>query len=253
MLEMLYGLKGDGFSAKIAVELEQSLGERDANGTRGDLTQRVLAEGDGWGVADVMCTSGPQDRSFEEQHSRVSIVIVLAGSFQYRGQSRFGPGRELMTPGSLLLGSAGQCFECSHEHGTGDRCLSFSYTPDYFERLVADAGGRGARTNFLALRLTPLRVLSPLVALASAGLDGTDVPWEELSLHLAAQTVQLAEGDNHFSDTNDAPPTTVARVSRSVRMNETHNAAGLGVGSLARGAGLSAYHLLRTFRRPTGL
>src|SRR5260370_8868358 len=177
MLEMLYGLKGDGFSAKIAVELEEDVALRAANGTRGDLTQRVLAQGDGWGVADVMCTSGPQDRSFEEQHSRVSIVIVLAGSFQYRGQSRFGPGRELMTPGSLLLGNAGQCFEGSHEHGAGDRCLSFSYTPDYFERLLADAGGRGSRTNFRAPRLPPLRALSPLVARACAGLDGCGVPW----------------------------------------------------------------------------
>src|SRR5260370_8532712 len=134
MLEVLYGSTGDGFLAKLAVELEQASAQRAANGTRGDLTQRVLAQGDGWGVADVMCTSGPQDRSFEEQHSRVSIVIVLAGSFQYRGPSRFGPGRELMTPGSLLLASAGQCFECSHEHGPGAPCLSVSYTPDYLPR-----------------------------------------------------------------------------------------------------------------------
>jgi len=253
MLEVLYGGTGDGFLAKIAVELEQAVARRAVNGTRGDLTQRVLAQGNGWSVVDVMCTSGPQDRSFEEQHSRVSIVIVLAGSFQYRGQSRFGPGRELMTPASLLLGNAGECFECSHEHGAGDRCLSFSYAPDYFERLVADAGGRGAHAKFRVLRLPPLRVLSPLVARACAGLDGCDVPWEELSLHLAAQTVQLAKGDNHFSDTNDAPPSTVARVTRSVRMIERHPDSGLEVGSLAREAGLSPYHFLRTFERLTGL
>src|SRR2546430_5544229 len=44
---------------------------------------------------------------------------------QYRA-SLNGPGlaEELMTPGSLLLGNAGQCFECGHEHGLGDRCLS---------------------------------------------------------------------------------------------------------------------------------
>jgi AraC family transcriptional regulator len=253
MLIFLYGGTGDGFLAKIAVELQQALARRAVNGTRGGLTQRVLAQGVGWGVADVMCTSGPQDRSFEEQHLRVSIVIVLAGSFQYRGQSRFGTGRELMTPGSLLLGNAGECFQCSHEHGTGDRCLSFSYTPDYFEQLVADAGGRGVHTNFRALRVPPLRILSPLVAQACAGLNGCPVPWEELSLHLAAQTVQLAEGDNHFSDTNDAPPSTVGRVTRSVRMIERNPDAGLGVGSLAREAGLSPYHFLRTFERLTGL
>src|SRR5260370_34550041 len=103
MLEVLYGSTGDGFLAKIAVELEQALAQRAANGTRGDLTQRVLAQGDGWGVADVMCTSGPQDRSFEEQHSRVSIVIVLAGRFPYRGPTPVGGGGGVMAPSATLV------------------------------------------------------------------------------------------------------------------------------------------------------
>src|SRR5581483_3253570 len=201
MLEVLYRGAGDKFLAKIAVELEQALARRAMNGGRGDLRQRVLAQGEGWSVADVLCTSGPQDRSFEEQHSQVSIVIVLAGSFQYRGQSRFGPARELMMPGSLLLGNAGQYFECGHEHGAGDRCLSFQYAPDYFERLAADAGACGAKPDFRILRLPPLRALSPLVARATAGLTEPapaqmDFPWEDLSLQLAERTVELANAGN---------------------------------------------------------
>jgi AraC family transcriptional regulator len=81
------------------------------------MTGRLLARGDRWTVKDVVCTSGPGDRSFEEQHSQVSIAIVVAGTFQYRSTT----GRALMTPGSLLLGNAGHCFECGHEHGRGDR------------------------------------------------------------------------------------------------------------------------------------
>ena len=57
-----------------------------------------------------MCTAGPRDRTFEEQHARVNIAIVAGGTFQYRSRA----GRELMTPGSVLLGNPGECFECGH-------------------------------------------------------------------------------------------------------------------------------------------
>ena len=132
--------------AKIAVELERALTRRQAHGTPGQTTPRILARGTGWTVADVLCTSGPQDHPFEERHARYTIAIVLAGSFQYRSSI----GRALMTPGSVMLGNHGNCFECSHEHGDGDRCVSFWYSPAYFEQLVGDAGvastGRGLPT-----------------------------------------------------------------------------------------------------------
>lgn len=234
--------------AKIAVELEQALKRRALSGVPGKTVSRRVAEGDGWTVSDVVCTSGPQDRPFEEQHSGFSIAIVAAGSFQYRS----GAGGELMTPGSLLLGNASQCFECSHEHGTGDRCLSFGYAPDYFERLAADAGVRRAKPDFRMLRLPPLRAFSALVARACARIARpVDFPWEELSLRLAAQTVQLVRG--FLPEPIDAPPSTVARVTRTVRMIERHLDAGLALGSLAREAGLSPYHFLRTFERLTGV
>jgi AraC-like DNA-binding protein len=168
-----------------------------------------------------------------------------------------------MTPGSLLLGSAGQCYECGHQHGPGDRCLSFWYAPDYFEHLAADAGARG-RLDFHVLRVPPLRALSPMVARACAGLAvqtsarstnkgpaQIDVPWEELSVQLALQTMQLVGG---FSpNLVSAPPSTVARVTRAVRKIDRHPKAGLTLGSLARESGLSAFHFLRTFESLTGL
>ena len=236
--------------AKIAVALEQALARDALSGARGRLTGRVLAHGDGWTVEDVICTSGPKDRPFEERHSHVSIAIVAAGSFQYRSTA----GRELMTPGSLLLGNAGQSFECEHAHGAGDRCIAFRYAPGYFERLAADAGAgaSGAKAAFRALRLPPLRDLSPLVARACAGLSGLGDPsWEELGVRLAVQTVRLAAGLP--PDRNGAPPDAVARVTRIVRMIDRHPGAGLTLGSLAREAGLSPYHFLRTFQRLTGV
>jgi len=235
--------------AKIALELDRALARRTVRGAPGRATARVLAEGSGWAVSDVVCTSGPQDRPFEERHAGVFIAIVAAGTFQYRSAA----GRALMTPGSLLLGNAGQCFECGHEHGAGDRCLSFEYAPEYFERLAADAGVRGGRPDFRTVRLPPVRALSPLVTRACAALlaGSTETPWEELGIELAARAMQIA-GDA-VRDASSVPPGAMARVTRSVRTIDRDPDEGLALGSLAREAGLSPYHFLRTFERLTGV
>jgi AraC-like DNA-binding protein len=157
-----------------------------------------------------------------------------------------------MSPGSLLLGNAGQHFECGHEHGTGDHCISFGFESDYFARLAADAGIRAAKPHFRAVRIPPLRALSRLVARASAGLArSTDVPWEELGIQLAAQTIQLAAGLP--SDAGAAPPSATARVTRAIRTIELDAETKLPLESLAKEAGLSPYHFLRTFHYLTGL
>ena len=79
---------GGGVLAKIAVELEQALARRAATGAAAcHPTCRVLARGDGWAVQDLICASGPQDPIFEERHGDVSIAMVLAGTFQYRGSA----------------------------------------------------------------------------------------------------------------------------------------------------------------------
>jgi AraC family transcriptional regulator len=250
--------------AKIAVELERALASRAASGARGEATPRVLAEGDGWTVADVLCTSGWQDRPFEEQHSFYTIAMVTTGTFQYRGAA----GCEFMSPGALVLGNAGQYFECGHEHGAGDHCLAFWYTPEYFERLAADAGA--GKAWFPVLRLPPVRQVSSLGARVLAALSNSkpqpatnaaSVPvppsaknigmWEELSLQLGAQVLRLV-GD--AAPAEHVPlPSTLARVTRVVRMIERDPRADLAMGKLARQAGLSPYHFLRIFERVTGL
>jgi AraC family transcriptional regulator len=234
--------------AKIAVELKRAVERRRAEGTPGRTTPHIIAQGEGWGVADVVCTSGRQDRPFEEQHARYSISIVLAGSFHYRSQV----GHGLMTPGSLMLGNRGQCYECGHEHDEGDRCLSFWYSPEYFERVAADAGLSRDRLNFKVPRLPQLRPLAPLVARAGAGvINPGDVPWEELGVTLAARAVSLAAGA--ASPHHRVVPDAEARVARTVRMIDRNPAAELTLGNLARAAGLSPYHFLRTFEYVVGV
>jgi AraC-like DNA-binding protein len=237
---------------KIAVELEQAVARRTAIGAPAEATTRLLASGDGWRVADITCTSGPRDASFEELHSRAAVAIVAAGSFQYRSPS----GRALMTPGSLLLGNPGQPFECSHDHGQGDRCLSFQFTADYFDRLASDAGTRGSERRFRQPRLPPLRAMSSLVAHALAALTGSSaaatsaLAWEELSVQMAARALELANGTPSSAD---LPRGAAASVTRVIRAIERHPDTPFTLGGLAREAGWSPWHFLRTFQGVAGL
>jgi AraC family transcriptional regulator len=255
ILKSLYRAAGEEFLVKIAVELERALAQRLRDGAPGGTSVGAVAQGEGWTVSDLLCTCGPRDHPVEERQANFYIAIVAEGSFQYRS----GLGRALMTPGSLVLGNAGQCFACGHEHGTGDRCLSFGYTPEYFERLAADAGIPGPRLEFRVPRLPALRALSPVVAPALASLGGSGVArWEELGLELAARALRLAS-EGRWREDGDAAPSAVARVTRVVRMMEQHPSVGdvggreLTLGRMAGEAGLSPYHFLRTFERLTGL
>jgi AraC family transcriptional regulator len=247
----LYVEAGTALLAKIAASIERALAHRRAHGGPGRTEARLLAKGDGWTVEDVVCSCGPYDRPFEEQHDHVAVAIVMAGSFQYRS-SGVAAGREMMTPGSLLLGNPGQYFECGHEHAAGDRCLSFRFTPEYFESTTAGAHARGARRTFGLLRLPPVRDLSPLVAHACAAIEGSaDVPWEELGVRLAVQAVQLDGG--RAPSPAPVSAAALARVTRTVRAIDQRPGEGLTLAGLARLAGLSPFHFLRTFESLIGV
>lgn len=102
---------------------------------------------------------------------------VTSGTFRYRAQQ----GTAMLAPGALLLGNSGTCYECGHEHGSGDRCLSFHFGPAYMERIVS--GVPGARTlTFEAPRLPPLPALAPLLAEAETAREMADKDaFEEVS------------------------------------------------------------------------
>ena len=246
--------------AEIAVDVERAVAGRRTRGEPGGQEVRPIAQGDGWRVADVVCTCGPQDRPYVEQHDLVALAIVTSGTFQYRGSES--NGREMMTPGSVLLGSPGQSFECGHEHGPGDRCLSFQFTSDYFGAVT----GCEAHRVFRALRLPLVRTLSPLIVEACAALAGSssrssagpaassspmrDSAWEGLGVRLASRAARLDAGVE--PDRRAISPAAIARVTHTVRLIEAEPAAELTLMRLARAARLSPFHYLRTFERVTG-
>jgi AraC family transcriptional regulator len=231
----------------LVADLERALARTASEGARGRTTARSLAHGDGWAVEDVICTSGPDDRSFEERHSQFSIAIVAAGTFEYRSTT----GHALMTPGSMLLGNDDQCFECGHEHGSGDRCIAFRFAPEYFEQIAVDSGFAGSTLRFRSPRLPAVRESAAIVAQACAALSAsTGVSWEELGVKLAARVTRLLGGGLKLP--HDMPASAVARVTRTVRAIERDPSADLTLRELAAEAELSAYHFLRTFERLTG-
>jgi AraC family transcriptional regulator len=216
-----------------------ALTRKERDGVRGTNFGRVLASGDGWRALDVVCSAGPYDRPFEERHAWTSISLVLAGTFAYRGDCA----PALMSPGALMLGRLGQSFECSHPHGAGDRCISFQFTSELFEGIAREAGARAA---FEQDRIPPLRRLAPITARAMNAIDDA-VALEEITLDLAGEVVRL---DGHVPIATSARDRRrIADVLQHLELNRDRHHS---LAELARLAGLSRYHFLRTFSNVTG-
>jgi AraC-like DNA-binding protein len=202
-----------------------------------------MAAGEGWRVADVVCTCGPRDRPFEERQSGASISLVLSGTFLYRSER----GASLLSAGSLMLVSPGQSFECSHAHGEGDRCLSFQFDAQLFDRLAHDAGA--SRAAFDRQSLPPLRELAPLTARARAAMASPEA-LDEIAVELAGAVAGIA---GRMRRPQSAAPQHHTRIARVLRRLESDSTGPHSLADLARGAGLSPYHFLRTFKRATGV
>ena len=208
---------------------------------------RELAGGKGWRVDDVTCNSGPHDRPYEEQHSSLCIALVTSGTFQYRTAQ----GSSVMAPGCLMLGNLGSSFSCGHEHSIGDRCLSFSFSPAFFEPILARVPG-ARRMGFELSRLPPVAPLLPLIAAVQAVRDGPDpVRAEELAMRLVGDVCAVLAGEvdgcprpSHRDE---------RRVTAALRRMEAAVFDRLSLEELAREVAMSPYHFLRVFERVVGV
>jgi len=224
----------------LAIALERKM----RGGRPGTTLGKTLAVGTGWRVVDIVCTCGPADRAFEERYWSVAISLVLSGAFVYRAAH----GSSLMSPGSLLLGNVGHPYECSHEHGGGDRCLSFQFDPALFEEVARDTGTGCAR--FRVHRVPPIRGIATLTTRATSAIYGRD-SFEEVALEMAGSVLRFVEGLNESDAAgNERDRARIAEVLHYLEFNYARHDS---VKDLARMAGLSPYHFLRSFKAVTGI
>ena len=215
------------------------------------LSVKLLASGTGWRVSDVLCTTGPRDPCYVEQHSAFSIALITDGNFQYRTAQ----GSALMTPGSLMLGNLGACFECGHQHSRGDRCLAFHFSPEIFESIVAGIPG-ATRLALGAPRLPPvpsvLGVLAAAQALRDTDGGGTPEEFRELALQLAG-AVCTALDENASRAPRRPTSRDERRVAAALRRIEAQRDTRVSVDDLAAAAAVSPFHFLRIFEQVVGV
>lgn len=209
------------------------------------MATTILAQGSGWRVTGVNCTAGPHDPMVEEQHETVCMAIVLSGTFGYRNPQ----GSATLAPGSILLGNAGDCFACGHEHSVGDRCLSFHFEPEYYEDVLASLQS-ATQYRFRRPSLPPHRELIRLITLAEAA--GTDVEaLAEVAVEFAGAATILAAELPDLSASRDRR--SARRIEEIVRLVDVGTQTSLSLSMLAREAAMSPYHFLREFRSQVGI
>ena len=163
----------------------------------------------------------------------------------------------MLAPGAALLGNHGHCFECGHDHGVGDRCLAFRFSPEFVESVVAELPG-ARQLAFTLPTLPPLPELIPVVADALAARDGSDaISFEELALSLVAKvSIALTGMSSPARGKQFARHPTrrdQRRVTEALRRIEAQCDQPLSLQRLAADVAMSPYHFLRTFRAVAGM
>lgn len=210
------------------------------------IRSKQLAAGVGWWMGAFTCDSGPHDPVFEERHEAMSIAVNTHGTFQYRTAT----GRAVMTPGAILLGNAGQCFECGHEHGVGDHCVALHLDGACWQEVVAATPG-ARKASFSIPALPPLRELLPHVARLQALQAGATDDAEEIALCFAGAVLAAQQGA--ICDRRTVRARDERRISECVRRIERDLDESLSLQRLAAETAMSRFHFLRTFTHVVGI
>jgi AraC-like DNA-binding protein len=193
-------------------------------------------------VSDFRCTAVPGEKPFAELHRCHSISFVRKGSFGYHSRGR----THDLVAGSFLIGSPGTEFVCTHDHVCGDECLSFFFEPELVETI-----GDHAETWQVGAT-PPLAELMVLGELAQAAADGeSDICLDEVGHLLAQRLVEVVSG------TAKKPAKVTARDrKRAVEAAlwiEAHSHREIELEDVARQAGISPFHFLRSFSSVLGV
>ncbi|MET3337687.1 MULTISPECIES: helix-turn-helix transcriptional regulator [Bradyrhizobium] len=193
-------------------------------------------------VSEFRCDAGPGDTPFAECRTGHSIAYVRSGSFGCHCRAGF---FELVA-GSILVGAPGEEYTCTHEHVSGDICLSFFLSADMVDAL----GGRGEVWQVGAT--PPLPELMVLGELAQTAADGnSDIGLDEVGQILAGRFVDVVSG----KACKPATPTARDRrraVEAALWIDDNSHAE-VDLEQAAKQAGLSPFHFLRQFSSVLGV
>jgi AraC family transcriptional regulator len=210
-------------------------------------TRRSIAAGRGWCVSDIAFRADSETCRLENRHASVLIAAITEGSFRYRSTH----GSAILTPGALLLGNAGDPFECSYQHTLGDRCISFNYTPDFFEQ-VAGALACAMRLDFSAHRIPPTPAMVALTATIEAeSVSGDAFRAEEVALQIAGGVLALLNGAQQSKRRPSRRDE--SRIMDALHLIEARYREPLSIAELAGESCMSLYHFLRVFRDVVGV
>ena len=195
----------------------------------------------------VACSAGPGERSFEEEHARACIALVMRGTFIYDSPL----GRQVMAPGGILLGNGGCGYQCRHDHSWGDHSIAFHYSAQLLEQLASAMPGIRA-TAFDRAALPPSVSFIHLSARAEAALSDPDADYVQEIALCVAEFVLAVMADGRRAATS-LPEKDRRRVAGALRRIESDFSSTITLDDLAGDAGLTAFHFLRIFRDCVGM
>ncbi len=196
-------------------------------------------------VIDYRCKAVQGDAPFAEVHAAWSVSYVRCGSFGYHA---CGQAHELVA-GSVLVGRPGDEYVCTHEHACGDECLSVQLAPELIEAMGQSPERSGAWRTGALPPLPELVVLGELVQAAAQGTS--DLGVDEAGLLFAGRYAALARGRGSAAAAPGARDR--RRAVEAALWIDANCDAQLDLDTIARAAGLSAFHFLRLFRAALGV
>jgi len=193
-------------------------------------------------VSDFRCSAVPDEKPFTELHRCHSISFVRKGSFGYHSRGR----SHDLVAGSLLIGSPGTEFVCTHDHICGDECLSFFFEPELVEAI-------GDRAEAWQVGATPpLAELMVLGELAQAAADGqSDIGLDEVGHLIAQRLIEVVSGKAKKQAGVTARDR--RRAVEAALWIDAHSHREIELEDIARQAGVSPFHFLRLFSGALGV
>ncbi len=205
------------------------------------MNATVLHASESLEVTDYRCTAERHAPAVTEVHSGFTIAYVRSGTFGCRARGRT---FELVR-GSLLVGSPGDEYVCTHDHAGGDECLAFHFS----DALATDlAGGSDAWRTGARPPLAELILLGELAHAAATGEATLGV--DEIGVSLAARFAALA-ADRELRVTPS--PRDRRRAVESAQWIDDHAGEPLDLDTVAVRASLSPFHFLRVFAAALGV